>query len=50
MDHLRLGQRMVLQIQLTRLDPQGRLAPGGGYLAEYPKLHKNPKKCEKMVP
>ena len=31
----------------TRLDPQGRLAPGGGYPAEYPKLHKNPKKCEK---
>ena len=34
-------------IDITRLDPAGQFAPFGGFLAEYPKLYKNPKNSEK---
>ena len=41
--------RGSLSSKITRWDPQGRLAPGGSYLAEYPKITKIIKKSEKSV-
>ena len=47
LESVRWGSLCTFLLPITRLDPQGRLAPGGDYLAECQKLHKNPKKREK---